>query len=60
MLDERARYYRRLRRLRGSGRRWTVLAGGLTGGTAVLVPHQGIGALDAIWAGLAGAAVVLA
>lgn len=60
MLDERARYHRRLRRLRGSARRWTVLAGGLTGGTAVLVPYQGVGAFDAIWAGLAGAAVVLA
>lgn len=60
MLDERTRYYRRLRRLRSSARRWTVLAGGLTGATAVLVPYQGIGALDAGWAGLAGAAVVLA
>lgn len=60
MLDERARYYRRLRRLRGAARRWTVLAGGLVGGTAVLVPYQGIGALDAIWAGLAGGSVVLA
>lgn len=60
MLDERARYYRRLRRLRGATRRWTVLAGGLAGATAVLVPYQGIGALDAAWAGLAGAAVVVA
>ncbi|MPZ25168.1 MAG: hypothetical protein GEV12_01615 [Micromonosporaceae bacterium] len=60
MLDERARYFRRLRRLRGSARRWTVVAGGLAGATVVLVPYQGIGAFDAIWAGLAGAAVVLA
>lgn len=60
MLDERTRYYRRLRRLRGAARRWTVLAGGLTGVSAVLVPYQGLGAVDAIWAGLAGSSAVLA
>jgi len=60
VLDERTRYYRRLRRLRGAARRWTVLAGGMTGVSAVLVPYQGLGAGDAVWAGLAGASVVLA
>jgi hypothetical protein len=60
VLDERTRYYRRLRRLRGAARRWTVLAGGLAGATAVLVPYQGLGAADPAWAGLAGAAVVMA
>jgi hypothetical protein len=59
-MDERTRYFRRLRRLRGSARRWTVLSGGLTGLTVVLVPFQGIGALDAVWAGMAGASAVLA
>jgi hypothetical protein len=59
-MDERTRYFRRLRRLRGSARRWTVLGGGLAGVTVVLVPFQGIGALDAVWAGLAGASAVLA
>jgi hypothetical protein len=60
VLDERTRYFRRLRRLRSAARRWTVLAGGLAGATAVLVPYQGIGAADPVWAGLAGAAVVAA
>jgi hypothetical protein len=59
-MDERSRYFRRLRRLRGSARRWTVLGGGLAGTAVVLVPFQGIGALDAVWAGLAGASAVLA
>jgi hypothetical protein len=59
-MDERTRHLRRLRRLRGSARRWTVLGGGLTGVAAVLVPFQGIGAVDAVWAGLAGASAVLA
>lgn len=60
MIDERARYFRRLRRLRGSARRWTVLAGGFAGAAAVLLPYQGLGAVDAVWAGLAGAAGALA
>jgi hypothetical protein len=59
-MDERTRYFRRLRRLRNSARRWTVLGGGLTGVAIVLVPFQGIGAADALWAGLAGASAVLA
>lgn len=60
MIDERTRYFRRLRRLRSSTRRWTVLASGATGVAAVLVPYQGIGPADAVWAGLAGASVALA
>lgn len=60
MQDERTRYYRRLRRLRGAARRWSVLAGGLAAATAVLVPYQGIGPADPVWAGLAGAAAALA
>jgi hypothetical protein len=59
MLDERARYFRRLRRLRGAARRWTVLTGGFLGAAAVLAPYQGLGALDALWAGLAGASAGL-
>jgi hypothetical protein len=59
-MDERTRHIRRLRRLRGAARRWTVLAGGLAGTAVVLVPFQGIGALDAVWAGLAGASAVMA
>jgi hypothetical protein len=58
--DERTRYFRRLRRLRNAARRWTVLAAGFAGTTAVIVPYQGIGAGDAVWAGLAGASTVMA
>lgn len=60
MADERARYFRRLKRLRNSARRWSVLGGGLAAATAVLTPYQGIGLPDAAWAGAAGVAVVLA
>ena len=60
VVDEHARYHRRLRRLRGSARRWTVFAGGFAGTAAVLVPYQGIGAFDAVWAGLTGASAVVA
>ncbi|MEU2612069.1 hypothetical protein ABZ570_10875 [Micromonospora sp. NPDC007271] len=60
MADERARYFRRLRRLRRSARRWSVLAGGLGGAAAVLTPYAGIGLPDAIWAGGAGSAIAIA
>lgn len=60
MADERARYFRRLRGLRGSARRWSVLAGGLTGAAAILTPYQGLGLPDAVWAALAGGSAVLA
>ncbi len=59
-MDERTRYFRRLKRLRNSARRWSVLGGGLTAATAVLTPYSGIGWADAIWAGSAGASVALA
>lgn len=59
MADERARYFRRLRRLRGSARRWSVLAGTLTGAAAVLTPYQGLGLADAFWAAAAGGSAVL-
>jgi hypothetical protein len=59
-VDERTRYFRRLKRLRNSARRWSVLGGGLTAATAVLTPYSGIGLPDAIWAGAAGASVALA
>jgi hypothetical protein len=59
-VDERTRYFRRLKRLRGSARRWSVIGGGLAAATAVLTPYSGIGAVDAIWAGAAGASVALA
>ncbi|MFF3852651.1 hypothetical protein [Micromonospora sp. NPDC002575] len=60
MADERARYFRQLRRLRRSARRWSVLGGGLTGAAAVLTPYAGLGLPDAAWAGAAGSAVALA
>ena len=59
-MDERTRYFRRLRRLRGSARRWSVLGGGLAAATAVLTPYAGIGVIDAAWAGAAGASAALA
>ncbi|MGX6602614.1 phage shock envelope stress response protein PspM [Micromonosporaceae bacterium Da 78-11] len=59
-MDERNRYFRRLKRLRGSARRWSVVGGGLTAATAVLTPYAGIGIADAVWAGTAGASVALA
>lgn len=60
MTDERARYFRRLRRLRRSARWWSVTAGGLGGATTVLTPYAGLGLPDAAWAGAAGAALALA
>ncbi|WP_422752789.1 phage shock envelope stress response protein PspM [Micromonospora sp. WMMD708] len=60
MADERTRHFRRLGRLRRSARRWSVLAGGLTGAAAVLTPYAGLGLPDAAWAGAAGSAVALA
>lgn len=60
MYDARAHHFRRLRRLRRSARRWSVLAGGLGGAAAVLTPYRGLGLPDAIWAGLAGATAAFA
>ncbi|MBB2942308.1 hypothetical protein FB565_002021 [Actinoplanes lutulentus] len=59
-MDERTRYFRRLKRLRGAARRWSVLGGGLTGAAVVLTPYAGIGIADAAWAAAAGGSVVLA
>lgn len=59
-MDERTRHFRRLRRLRKSARRWSVLGGGLGAASLVLVPYAGLGIPDAIWAGAAGASVALA
>jgi hypothetical protein len=59
-VDERTRYFRRLRRLRGSARRWSVVGGGLAAATAVLTPYAGLGLPDAFWAAGAGASVALA
>ena len=59
-MDERTRYFRRLKRLRSAARRWSVLGGGLTAAAAVLTPYSGVGLADAIWAGSAGASVALA
>jgi hypothetical protein len=59
-VDERTRYFRRLRKLRGSARRWSVVGGGLTAAAAVLTPYAGIGLADAAWAASAGASAVLA
>jgi hypothetical protein len=60
MIDERARYGRRLRRLRRAARRWSVTAGVLGGATVVLTPYAGLGLIDAVWAGAAGGSLVLA
>ncbi|GGM35886.1 hypothetical protein GCM10011608_20630 [Micromonospora sonchi] len=60
MADERTRYFRRLGKLRRSARRWSVLAGGLGGATAILTPYAGIGLGDAAWAAAAGATTALA
>jgi hypothetical protein len=60
MADERARYFRRLQRLRNSARRWSVLGGGFTAATVVLTPYAGLGLADAAWAAAAGASVALA
>ena len=60
MINERARYGRRLRRLRRSARRWSVLAGMLGGAAALLTPYSGLGLVDAFWAAAAGGSVVLA
>ncbi|UQU66320.1 hypothetical protein COUCH_08630 [Couchioplanes caeruleus] len=59
-MDERTRYFRRLKRLRGSARRWSVIGGGLTAATVVLTPYAGIGIADAVWAASAGASAALA
>ncbi|WP_229069331.1 hypothetical protein [Actinoplanes sp. DH11] len=59
-MDERTRYFRRLRRLKGAARRWSVLGGGLTGAAVVLTPYAGIGIADAAWAAAAGGSAVLA
>lgn len=60
MADERARYFRTLRRLRGSARRWSVLGGTLGGATAILTPYAGLGLGDAGWAAAAGGSLALA
>ena len=60
MIDERARYGRRLRRLRRAARRWSVLAGALGGAAVVLTPYSGLGLIDAFWAAAAGGSVVMA
>lgn len=59
-VDERSRYFARLRRLRRGARRWSVLAGGFAGAAAVLTPYHGLGVGDAGWAAAAGASAVLA
>jgi hypothetical protein len=58
--DPRARYFRRLERLRASARRWSVAAGTFGGAAVVLLPYHGIGAPDAVWAALAGGTTALA
>jgi hypothetical protein len=60
VVDERARYFRTLRRLRRSARRWSVLGFGLGGAAAVLTPYAGIGLPDAVWAAAAGGSIALA
>ena len=56
-MEERTRYFRRLRRLRNSARRWSVVGGGLAAAAAVLTPYAGVGLPDAFWAAGAGASL---
>ncbi|HEY2794204.1 MAG TPA: hypothetical protein VGJ28_17700 [Micromonosporaceae bacterium] len=58
--DPRTKHYARLRRLRRSARRWSVIAGALVMATAVLLPYAGIGLADAFWAAAAGGTTALA
>ena len=58
-MDARTRYFRQVRRLRRSARRWSVLAGTFGGASAVLVPYHGLGWPDAIWAALTGGTAAL-
>src|SRR5689334_4143356 len=60
MASERAKHLKRLRKLHRSARGWSVIAGTLTGATAILVPYAGLGLPDAFWAAGAGGSVVLA
>ena len=60
MADARTRYFRRLRRLRRSARRWSVVGAGFAGATAILAPYAGLGLPDAFWAAAAGGSLVLA
>jgi hypothetical protein len=60
MNDPRARYFRQLKKLRRSARRWSVRAGLLIGASAVLVPYHGLGLYDAFWAAAAGGSTVVA
>ncbi len=60
MADSRTRHLRRLRRLRNSARRWSVLAGVFGGASVVLVPYKGLGWPDAIWTALFGGSAALA
>jgi len=59
-VDERSRYFAKLRRLRRAARRWSVLAAGFGGAAIVLTPYQGLGVADAGWAAATGAATALA
>jgi hypothetical protein len=59
-MDERTRYFRQLRKLRSSARRWSVVGGGLAAATVVLTPYAGIGIADAAWAAAAGGSIALA
>ena len=46
-MDERSRYFAKLRRLRRAARRWSVLAAGFGCASIVLTPYQGLGVADA-------------
>jgi hypothetical protein len=60
MADPRTKYFLRLRRLRRSARRWSVIAGSLIMATAVLLPYAGIRLPDVFWAAAAGGTTALA
>jgi hypothetical protein len=59
-MDERRRYFQRLGRLRRSAKRWSVAAATFGGAAAVLLPHAGVGAADAVWTALFGGSAALA
>src|SRR5215475_12530396 len=60
MADPRAKHFAKLHRLRSSARRWTVAAIGLNAAALVLLPYQGIGVPDAMWAAVAAGSVAVA
>jgi hypothetical protein len=60
MADARSKHLRKLRRRLRGARSMSIQAGVLAGASAILVPHAGLGAPDAVWVAAAGGSVVAA